>query len=111
MCWRDDAQRAAVCSTLLALVGLGGLWRHDFGYPGPTRRAHALLEAGGAPLSSGERVMLRLAWDVWNGAGRAVLGETLAVLSPRLLEKVGRLLMACAQGPDQIDAWIQEVMP
>lgn len=112
MSWRDDAQRSKVASCLLGLVGRDDLWHAvaTLGVdPGPTPLALDFLETRGGPLSSGEAVMLRLAFDAWNGNGGVSIAEILATLSPRLLAPVGRLLVAYAESSDAIDAWIEEV--
>ncbi len=56
----DVARLADGCETA---TGLGGEGVVVDGTPsGPSDRAIALLESGGGPLSSGERVMLLAAW-------------------------------------------------
>lgn len=107
MSWRDDHQRARVCQALLDLVGLAHLWECGDS-PAPTPAAIRWWREG-APLSSGETIIFRVAWDVWNGEGGATLGTLLSSLSPRLIEAIGRLLIAYSQGPHQVDEWIAEV--
>jgi hypothetical protein len=70
---RDDQQLARACRALLATVRLDRLWTED----GPTPEASRLLEADGAPLSSGQRAVLLAAWTFWNGSGGLKLAEIL----------------------------------
>lgn len=100
--FRSDAQLARVCRALCARVGMGELWTPT----GPSDRAIALLEAGGGPLSSGERVMLLATWAVWNGDEGARLGDVVHRLDGRCLVALGTLLVAVAGGGVAIDAWL-----
>lgn len=102
MSWRSDDQRAAVARALLGLVRLERLWTSS----GPTDEALELLAAGGGPLSGGQALMLRVAFDAWNGEGGAPLGEILGRLDNRNLAAVGELVMALAMGGGEIDDWI-----
>lgn len=100
MSWKNDSQRAAVARSFLATVRLGHLWTEE----GPTKRAVELLESGGGPLSAGEALMLRIAFDAWNGEGKADLGDMLATFDPRRLQMVGALLVYLAR--NELDDWL-----
>lgn len=100
---RDDRQLALVCKALLERVRLGDLWAAD----GPTATAVGILERGGGPMSSGEVLMLRLAFDLWNGEGHLELGRALQVLDGGNLRALGSLLLVLAEGDnDAIDVWL-----
>jgi hypothetical protein len=73
---------------------------------GPTEEAIALFEAGGGPLSSGERVMLLAAWAFWNSAEKATLADVVYRLDDKNLRAVAALMLALAQGGPAIDEWI-----
>jgi len=73
---------------------------------GPTAEAIALLEAGGGPLSSGERVVLFAAWAFWNGTGNATLTDVVYRLDAPNLRGIATLILALAQGGHAIDQWI-----
>ena len=102
---RSEAQMALVCQALCASLGLGRLWTSA----GPTDEAVALLEAGGGPLSSGERIVLLSAWAVWNGEGDAKLADVIHRLDSRRLHELGTLLVAVGRGGAAIDAWISSM--
>lgn len=57
-------------------------------------------------MAPGEWLMIRAAWDVWNGRGRMRLGEALQTLDGRNLHALGALLAALADGVVAIDAWL-----
>jgi hypothetical protein len=101
--FRDDRQTARVCRVLLGGVRLARLWTDA----GPTDEALELLKAGGGPLSSGEALVIRVAFDFWNGQGEASLARLLEVLDPGRLEALGSLLVALARGAGAVDAWLE----
>lgn len=102
--FRDDQQRAAVCQVLCGRVGRQSLWTPT----GPTPPAEELLQAGGGPLSHGEKVMLFIAWALWNGEGNLTLSEVINTLDGGNLELVGGLLVAMSGGSKAIEGWLQE---
>lgn len=95
---------ARVCRALCADVGLGGLWTDD----GPTDRAMELRDAGGGPLSTGERIMVLAAWDVWNSDGNVRLSDVVHRLDDHRLATIASLLLAVMGGSNAIDAWLAE---
>ena len=107
MIFRDSAQRAMVCHTLLDRVGLSRLWTAD----GPAPEALAIVEAEGSPLSGGERVMFWTAWTVWANDERLPLYDLIhGSLDRRGLDAVSGFLRAGAE--DRIDDWIAgEIYP
>lgn len=108
--FRDDTQRGLVCAILAArLPGGSERWfaPDKLGILRPTDEAWDAIE-NGAPMSSGELLMLRAAIDVWNGAGGLVLGRALDTLDSRYLGLLGSFLVAYARGPHAIGAWVAE---
>jgi hypothetical protein len=97
----SEQQRSEVCRTLLEAVYRGDLWDHT----GPTDAALDLLEADGGPLSSGERVMLKIAFDVWNGGGNATMSGAFYTLDQSRRTVVADLMLALDDGR-QIDDWL-----
>jgi hypothetical protein len=75
---------------------------------GPTDEAMALLETDGGPLSSGERMLLMIAWSIWNGRGHVTVADVLHRLDGTSLVMLGKLLVAAGRGGDSIDAWLAE---
>ena len=65
--FKTEKQQCEAICCLLASLNLHRFWT----LKGPTRQACEALE--GSPLSSGEQVMLRVAFDFWNGAGKVML--------------------------------------
>jgi len=76
---------------------------------GPTDEAIALFEAGGGPLSSGERIMLMVAWAFWNGAEQSKLADVIHRLDETNLHAISTLMLALAHGAEHVDAWITEM--
>lgn len=74
--WHSEKQQSEVIGELLQRVHLQSFWSEN----GPTREACELLEAGGGPLSHGQAVLLRVAFDLWNGEGKATVDELITVL-------------------------------
>jgi ABC-type glutathione transport system ATPase component len=89
--WPSERARGAAIQRLLAPHhGLAGLWTPA----GPTDFAVELLEAGGGHLSGGERVLLRAAFDLWNGAGHVTVDELLSTLDATNLRAVCAAMLA-----------------
>jgi hypothetical protein len=76
---------------------------------GPTELAIEMLERGGGPLSSGERIMLLAAWAFWNGAEQAKLADVVHRLDDKNLHAISTLMLALAHGAEYVDAWIEEM--
>jgi hypothetical protein len=89
--WTSEEARCRAIRQLLAPHhGLAGLWTAE----GPTDFAVALLEQGGGYLSSGERILLRAAFDLWNGNGHVTVDELLATLDAPTLRAVCAAMLA-----------------
>jgi len=101
--FRNDEQLAVVCQALVTRVGLASLWTPE----GPAERAKELLKQEGGPLSHGEKVMLFLAWSFCNGHGGLTVAELVDTLDKGNLTAVGELLVALAEGPAAVDAWLE----
>jgi len=102
--FRDDEQSARACRALMATARLEGLWTNE----GPTLRAAELLDAGGGPLSSGERIVLLAAFAFWNGRGGLRLADVIESLDPRPSEAICSLVIAVKRGAAGVDDWIAE---
>lgn len=98
----NDVERAAVCQKLCDSVRLGEMFAAD----GPTKRALAFRKS--APFSSGEKLMLRLAWLLWNDSNPSVgVIELVNTLDGPRLRLVGSLLVALASyGSTAIAEWL-----
>jgi len=86
--WQSDRQKCDVIRTLLACVNREDLWTPT----GPTKEARHLLHLGGGYLSSGERMILRVAFSIWNGLGE--IGDLLDTLDEVRLRAVCEALLA-----------------
>lgn len=96
--WESEkARNEAIRRMLEALPTMARLWDGR----GPTAEAVELIAAGGGPLSSGERVMLKAAFDLWNGTGRCTIDELLSTLDSRRLRAVTTALLARDGGEDR----------
>lgn len=105
--FRSEAQTHAAIRTLLETIpGLGRYWTTT----GPTEEAARVVEQGDGGLSSGEALLLRAGFDLWNGQGRADFGRMFAVLGAAPLAAVGSLLVAVTEGPEAIDGWIARMV-
>ena len=100
--FRSEAQRARACTALCERAGLFGMWTSS----GPSDEATALFEAGGGPLSSGERVVLLAAWAFWNSAETVPLADVIYRLDEKNTCAIATLMIAVVQGGHAIDAWI-----
>jgi hypothetical protein len=101
--FENDGQRCEAILVLLASLRLERLWTMK----GPTDEACELLEQRGGYLSSGERLLLFVAFDMWNGDGHADFGRLLYSLDGERQTMVGLFLIAMAQGSHAIDQWIE----
>lgn len=101
--FRNDRQMCEALQALLESVSLDHLWTLD----GPTRAALKYRDANGGPLSSGERILLLAAFDLWNGTGNLKFGEVPGPLDPRRARKLLSLLSAITCGSDAVDQWLK----
>src|SRR5579859_1861357 len=101
--FRNDAQNALACRTLLAQAQLERLWTLE----GPTYEALKLLDADGRGLSNGERIVLLAAFAFWNGRSGLKLSEILDTLNPELTEAITSLVVAVKLGPSAVDGWLE----
>jgi hypothetical protein len=67
-----------------------------------------LAERDGAFLSSGERLVLLVAWSLWNGCSHVTVGEVFFNLDSTSLAMLGKLMIAGARGSEAIDEWLAE---
>lgn len=79
--WKNDAHACAKILEFLQPAGLAHYWTSD----GPTPEACALLDAGIGALSHGEQIVLRVAFDLWNGSGKATVDDLVTVLDQKNL--------------------------
>lgn len=104
--FRDDKQKCEAIRCLLLPSGIDHLWTET----GPTDAALDLLSKAGGYLSGGQSRMLRVAFDVWNGDGRATLSEIIGGLDSRNLQNIALLMLAVdgatAGDASSIDYWI-----
>lgn len=103
--FKTEKQQCEAIRCLLASLNLHRFWT----LKGPTRQACVDLE--GSPLSSGEQVMLRVAFDFWNGAGKVMLyRDLMGTLDSTRLFKIATLMLAANAGGDAVDEWIVKEM-
>jgi hypothetical protein len=99
--WQSEHQQCEAIRALLRRVRLEHLWTES----GPTKSACRLLEGGCGAMSHGEAVMLRVAFDLWNGRGKATVDELLSVLDGQNLASVGSLLVELSNSVPDIGRW------
>ena len=98
---RTEAQQCKAIRVFLSSLRLDHLWTAQ----GPTEQACRFLES--SLLSSGEQILLRYTFDLWNGAGKVLLyHDLLGVLDPARTHKLLSLVMAVNVGGRAIDEWI-----
>jgi hypothetical protein len=106
--FRDDRQLALVCRALCTRAGVPDAWTVD----GPGALAFDVREGRG-PLSSGQSVLVLVAWAFWNGEGGLTLARVLDVLDGEHVRALAALLVARSDGGDavDVDAWLREHGP
>lgn len=101
--FRDDAQTHAAIRLLLGTIpGLARMWTET----GPTDEAAHVVEGTSSAMSSGEVLLVRVAFDLYNGQGGASFGRVLNTLGNEPLNALGALLVAFTQSPEAIEVWI-----
>lgn len=103
--FRDVSQRSMVCRTFLDRAGLGHIWEED----GPSEQAEKLREQDGGPLTSVERIVLLLAFAIWEG-DRALTFVELQTVDQGKLQAVGMLLTTMGMVTLAIDSWLSSQM-
>lgn len=92
----------AVCNTLTRAAGQGDLWTDA----GPNPRALAVLH-GRAGVTTAQALLVRVAFDVFNGQGNADMGRIIGALDAQNLRLVGSLLVVLASRSDSAAlAWV-----
>ena len=104
----ERPQLVAVCQVLTNWAGYADLWSCS----GPSEPACLLRDelhrAGDSIVGvPSDAVLVRLAWDVWNGTGAARVDQLIEHLSPDRLVDVGRLLAALGMGSTQVAEWLK----
>lgn len=88
--WSSELARSNAIRRMLAgTPGVARLW----GEGGPAEEAVLLLEQDGGYLSSGERVLLKAAFDLWSGRGGCRLADLLDTLDEKRLRAVALALL------------------
>lgn len=101
--WRSEqARNEAILKMLSTTPGVLRVWSNR----GPSDEAVRLLDADGGYLSSGERLLLKAAFDLWNGRGHCRVDELLDALDEKRLRAVAEALMA--RDAPMADAMIAE---
>ena len=103
--FRDTRQQTRALRALLATVRLENLWTFE----GPTAEAMELLRDNGGHLSSGETIVLKAAFDFWNGKGGCELNRMLHILDHDLMEAILSLALAVSDITDSfgaVDRWL-----
>jgi hypothetical protein len=101
--FKSEAQQCKAIELLLSSVGLQ--YQYLWTARGPTEQACKLLER--SPLSLGDQLLLRGAFDLWNGAGKVLLcDDLLGALDPARSLMLLLLVMAVNSGGSAVDEWI-----
>ena len=103
--FRSEKQQCNAIQKLLRPLHLDYLWTES----GPTPQACKYLK--GNPLSSGEDILLRAAFDLWNGAGKVTLWDLQGKLDQKHAEHLLSLVIAIGRGSDAVDQWLNAPVP
>lgn len=99
----ECGQARAVVMVFLMSVHLEHLWRTR-----PTAEALKLLAANGGYLSSGEFLILQIAFEIWDGRGHVHLADIMTMLDPKRLRLLSSYLGALCYGGPGVEAWLAE---
>lgn len=109
---RDNRQRDEVCRTILAWRGLEDLWHDGASYfEGPRDEAveeFRLIQEGIRRHGFGKSILIRVAFDVWNGSGGSKIQDIMQHLEAHLVQAIGALIVAASQDPEAVDFWLSE---
>jgi hypothetical protein len=97
-------QVARVCMVLTRGCARERLWTSE----GPSAQARELNQAPQASLTGAQRVLLELAFCLWDGGKGPGLGSTLTLLDAAHLHLVGGLLVALSEDGAAIDRWVRQ---
>lgn len=100
--FRDDIQKARVCRILNQDVP-GELWANT----GPTSATISIVEKNGAGLSAGQRILVLLAFNIWTGEASDISFTDFFRLDSNTIKMIGSLLIAKADGANEVDRWIE----
>lgn len=100
--FRDDRQKAKVCSILNAFIATE-LWSET----GPTPVAISLAERDGGGMSSGERIIFLIAWNIWTGDPVSLQFSDIFRLGADRQKMVGSFLIASSDGSESLDEWVK----
>jgi hypothetical protein len=92
--FRSERQQCQAIRLLLSGLNLEYLWTET----GPTDQACKWVKRN--PLSSGESILLRAAFDLWNGEGKVTLWQIQGTLDQRHCERLFSLALAAGYGAD-----------
>lgn len=107
--FRDDVQLAEACKVLCEHASLPGMWTAAYG---PTAQAKQVLAVECAGLSAGQTVTFLAAWELWDEeevkeqSELLRLARILCALTGKYLLPLSTLLVAMAEGPGAVDAWL-----
>jgi len=112
MPFRNERQQARLIKVLLKMAQMGHLWEcSDLGHCGPSEEAVNELrtEDFESQLSSGQRALLRIAFDLWNRSGQATLSDVVEKLDPKITHAFSELLMSMSSDdPNDLELWERE---
>jgi hypothetical protein len=95
---------------MVLLERTGLVQRGCWAATGPTDATSAVV-VGGAGVSSGERLLIQVCMDLWNGEGGAAFSKILSVCDGGNLRLLGSLLIALSdpRGSLAIDEWLESL--
>jgi hypothetical protein len=95
----EKARNRAIMVMLSGSATMARMWTQN----GPTPEALDLIEADGGPLSGGEKVLLRAAFDLYNGTGKCTVDSLLCTLDADNLRAVAAAVLARDEGEPRSD--------
>ena len=67
------------------------------------------IREGRTCLSTGEQVLIKFIWDLWNDSGKVTIGEIIGGLDAGVSQSIGELLQAVSQTDQNlVIEWIEK---
>lgn len=101
----SSIEKAKLCVSILKLVNLERFWPipdigDDHGPSLDMWEELAFIVDDCSRLSHGEKIVLRVTVDIWNGAASVPLSEMLTYLDPPIVHRIADVVKLCLPLPD-----------
>lgn len=100
-----EREKAELCASLLLAVGLERFWRvpdigRDAGPSPEMWKEIANINHDESSLSHGEKLVMLVAHDMWNGGSHVSIYEMWSHLEPRIVHLIANTMKLCLPLPD-----------